>query len=673
MLIALAAIAACGAIGQPVLLNSFEDEDIVARLNPSDAEVERVREHATDGEWALKVRFGVTDWPQVMLEAGKAYEQADWSSYGAIVFDMHNPEDDSIVINMRIDDAAEGDGRVHSRQTGVAVPPGETVTACLSIPEEELFMRSGPPSATGDVNASLSSGEIDKSHIIRFQFYLALPAVEHVLYIDNVRLATAATFDRIVDRFGQYTEADWPGKIHDEADLEADEPAGALGPEDRDEYGGWATGPTLEATGWFRTEKVDGKWWLVTPTGHLFWSTGMDCVGSSQWGPIKGREDLFTYLPEADDPLSKYGGEGTEDIDFYKMNLHRKYGEDFYAQHVQNTRQRLKTWGFNTVGNWADWDQYRDLRIPYTAPIHTGGGPSFQGAWREIPDVYDREFASVATKNITGATDTFGQDPYCIGYFVDNELPWGHWEGDARYPIAVNALQLTGERAVKQVFTRWMMKEYRTIEKLNEAWGTSIESWPAFRDEPVDIPDMARAQPDLSMLVSDYAERYFSTVAGLMGRHAPDQLYLGPRFAVATPEVLEAAAEHCDVLSFNIYGKAENLLVYAENFTHIDLPVIIGEFHFGALDRGMFHGGLVPVPSQEDRGQHYAEYVRTAAQQPWCVGAHWFQYIDEPLTGRFDGENYNIGFVTIADVPYPELVRQATEANREVYEVRAAQ
>ena len=87
----------------------------------------------------------------------------------------------------------------------------------------------------------------------------------------------------------------------------------------------------------------------------------------------------------------------------------------------------------------------------------------------------------------------------------------------------------------------------------------------------------------------------------------------------------------------------------------------------------MFHGGLVPVPSQEDRGQHYAEYVRTAAQQPWCVGAHWFQYIDEPLTGRFDGENYNIGFVTIADVPYPELVRQATEANREVYEVRAAQ
>ena len=41
---------------------------------------------------------------------------------------------------------------------------------------------------------------------------------------------------------------------------------------------------------------------------------------------------------------------------------------------------------------------------------------------------------------------------------------------------------------------------------------------------------------------------------------------------------------------------------------------------------------------------------------PAMVGAHWFQYMDEPATGRSDGENYNIGLVDVTDRPYEELV-----------------
>jgi agarase len=49
------------------------------------------------------------------------------------------------------------------------------------------------------------------------------------------------------------------------------------------------------------------------------------------------------------------------------------------------------------------------------------------------------------------------------------------------------------------------------------------------------------------------------------------------------------------------------------------------------------------------------------------VGVHWFQYIDEPLTGRFDGENYNIGFVDVTDTPYPELRDAARRVNNTIY------
>ena len=44
---------------------------------------------------------------------------------------------------------------------------------------------------------------------------------------------------------------------------------------------------------------------------------------------------------------------------------------------------------------------------------------------------------------------------------------------------------------------------------------------------------------------------------------------------------------------------------------------------------------------------------------PELVGTHYFQWADQPSTGRFDGENYNIGLVDVTDRPYPDLVRGA--------------
>jgi len=35
---------------------------------------------------------------------------------------------------------------------------------------------------------------------------------------------------------------------------------------------------------------------------------------------------------------------------------------------------------------------------------------------------------------------------------------------------------------------------------------------------------------------------------------------------------------------------------------------------------------------------------------PYSLGAHWFAWRDEPVLGRMDGENYNIGFVDAATV-----------------------
>jgi len=103
-----------------------------------------------------------------------------------------------------------------------------------------------------------------------------------------------------------------------------------------------------------------------------------------------------------------------------------------------------------------------------------------------------------------------------------------------------------------------------------------------------------------------------------------------------------------------------------------DKPVVIGEFHFGALDRGMFHTGLVPCTSQADRAATYKAYVRGAMANPQIVGTHWFQYQDEATTGRpLDEENYQIGFVDVCDTPYAETIAASREAGQDMYQFRA--
>jgi hypothetical protein len=164
-----------------------------------------------------------------------------------------------------------------------------------------------------------------------------------------------------------------------------------------------------------------------------------------------------------------------------------------------------------------------------------------------------------------------------------------------------------------------------------------------------------------------FASRYFRTIRDALKKYDPNHLYLGTRFAGYTLEEVEACAEFCDVISFNIYRPRLDPAQWTM-LDGIDKPAIIGEFHMGALDRGMFHTGLVSTADQAARARMYADYVRSVADHPLFVGCHFFKYADEPLTGRpNDGENYNIGFTTVTDSVYPEMVAAAKAVHTEVY------
>ena len=170
-------------------------------------------------------------------------------------------------------------------------------------------------------------------------------------------------------------------------------------------------------------------------------------------------------------------------------------------------------------------------------------------------------------------------------------------------------------------------------------------------------------------------EAYYRQVSRFVHEQLPHKLYLGSRLDFADfPEVdrnrleiARIAARYTDVISFNEYRFT------LEDFAlprGVDRPVLVGEFHFGALDRGLLHTGLRSVEDQNQRAEAYINYLESALRNPDVVGVHWFQMYDEPVTGRGDGENYQIGFLDICDQPYPETIEASRFIGSQLYLMR---
>ena len=96
--------------------------------------------------------------------------------------------------------------------------------------------------------------------------------------------------------------------------------------------------------------------------------------------------------------------------------------------------------------------------------------------------------------------------------------------------------------------------------------------------------------------------------------------------------------------------------------------MIIGEYHFGSVDRGQAQS-LWQVESQTERGVAYRYYTEQAYSHPGLIGTAYFQWCDQDMLGRFDGENYNCGLVDETDGPYPQQVKAMMETAKHLYDI----
>ncbi|GMK40386.1 hypothetical protein PCCS19_34420 [Paenibacillus sp. CCS19] len=585
-------------------------------------------------------------------EGGGLYYSLDGNKlegYSYLLADVENKEDYAVCVNMSF-------WEDHTDKTcdlfiAVGILPRIATTICVPLQfldGQTLF----GPRQPGILKTVVKGNRINEDRLAAFGIVLPPSHARTALVVSNVRLSKEKPIldmdlASLTDELGQYTGRDWKGKT---ASLEASnryltelrEEAQQFLASHADGYYG-APDIKFEATGYFRLEQEGEQYWLVTPDGHGFFSSGLDCVN-----------------PHSSEPVDNVGTRR----DFPVENMKRAFGDEWREAWNEITKYRLIQWGINTIAAWSDMAFARSSKIPYVAMLKDY--PTTTAAiYRDFPDVFSEEYAQRSREYAEQLLE-YKNDSYLIGYFMSNEPNWAFVN---HLNLGYELLRSSGELASKQVMIQFLKERYSDLAELNRNWGTAASTYDELF-ELGEFPEVSEAaMADLVAFSRLLISEYIRVPSQALKQADPHHLNLGIRYAYISSPELYSGSEYFDIFSINCYEKVCNAAV-EEVYANVRMPVMVGEFHFGSIDRGLPATGIRGARDQENRGKAVRHYVEQAAALPHCLGVHHFQLNDQPYLGRFDGENYNIGLVDVCNREYEEVTGPLAEANKRLYSLR---
>lgn len=411
-----------------------------------------------------------------------------------------------------------------------------------------------------------------------------------------------------------------------------------------DPYGGWANAPETIATsntsGYFRSAKLGGAWWFVTPDGHPFVSKGVTDV---HWLGATLSADAFHDL------------------------LVQKYGnEDAWAD---ASLTRVLDWGFNSIGPWSSASMAE--RMPHSIIIlDMAGANSPRHPKFVVTDYWDPAFADHCATMARDRATPHVEDKKLLGYFLDNELVWGadhfltkqsllqlYWGFPAGAPGRDEALRFARESS-------------GTIDKFNDAWGTAITGWAQMETIPSRElrPKTDAAQALTREFMLHVFHKYATITIGALRAVDPNHMILGCRFHNYPGDALvEAAAQYFDVISMAFYEARPPVKEIDAVFARVDKPFLIEEWTFKSDDSGIVNpqGIYAPVVrTMAERCLAYDNYVETFMRRPYAIGYHWYKWMDNPKYPEKKYSGDNCGLMNQNDEPYESFVEHVREVNR---------
>jgi hypothetical protein len=398
------------------------------------------------------------------------------------------------------------------------------------------------------------------------------------------------------------------------------------------QYGSWKVNK-VEGTGFFRTEKIKDRWWIIDPEGYPFIHKG-----------------VAVFRPGASD--------------------HQKavFKDKFVTEERwrEEESKMLRAHGFNGAGSWSAVDLIRESGQPLVYSIIVSpmqsyrrehilrfGGKYKVAGWQgfrfDLAMVFDPEFdkhVNAVIKEIVKYKD----DKYLLGYYTDNELPW---KTDA---LDIHLSNLAKDEAGYIAAREWLDKR---------------------KGKDAGIEDVT--EEDRLAFSGYYFETYMKKVSEAIRKYDPNHMYLGCRFnqqkrqELTNPEIFRVAGKYMDVISINHYRMWQPDSVQMKNWEKWSgKPFLITEWYTKGEDSGLQNnsGAGWIVKTQKDRGYFYQNFALELVKSKNCVGWHWFTYQDnDPKNLNVDESNRdsNKGIVDSEFSQYKPLLRQMKMLNNNVY------
>jgi hypothetical protein len=443
---------------------------------------------------------------------------------------------------------------------------------------------------------------------------------------------------------------------------------------------GDARNKMFDATGFYRVEKAEDRWWLVDPEGRPAWAIA-----------IAGRNYLFNEGPTPGvnpvtiTPLftSNYGKTPNEINEKLYQIFQDKGFNAFDGQtdeeHALITRARYESGepyipmthilrlSF-ALSDSSAFVRDRDGNIRHGTAIGT----------HSVADPFNPHWRKAARKKAEETIPRYRVKPWFLGWFIDNEMSFNQ------------LYRFIWAEYSSREFIKKLEEKYSSIDALNKAWTSSYGTYmyTSFNDilsekpEPSEWDDPLWA--DFAAFERHMMKEYIDFTYDLVKELDPNHLIISNRINLGPmPEIYRTADlwGKYDIVCMNIYPDNNKigfspgeLEIMKKLHNRTGRPILIGEWSVPAIDSELYEFGEDPfgrpldwswpqvLRTQKERGEAYEICIKQLASLDFMIGAGWFISFDIDRPER----RANRGMINSNFELYEDLTNAMKKANAEI-------
>ena len=426
-----------------------------------------------------------------------------------------------------------------------------------------------------------------------------------------------------------------------------------------DQYGGFLD-VKGRRTGFFHTERINDRWWLVTPDGHGFFGMGLSHPVTSM------SEAAVTFA---------YGGS--------------------QEAWMRDGIRKMRALGFNCVwsgpysleripsGN-IDTDLadriYRNAKIPYAIHVPLIKHQVELKPGEKRPDVFGAEYQQFVGEEVAQRVVPHQDNPWILGYYYG----YGSFMREELW-INQTLSYEPGSPGRERLFDVLEQRYRGDIAQLNTVYGTSFASFPDLRRNgsltyPRWISAVKAGEPlpervgsieilaDAEVLLGEIVERVHNIAHAEIRKHDSKHMVLGSyvKHMTYTQGIWKRIAPYIDVLGPQDVSDVNPI---KPSVTALGVPALLSDQEFGnvypiALQGRMGTPGA--VPDHVDRRVLYDLLAGRIARDPDFVGVSFCAVLHDQSHWRQAYDRGQPGFFNIDGEPNRSLVETVRRANRRI-------